>query len=223
MGIFSAIKTFFTGKTLYFAGCVTKHKLPEIQKNYLAILEQLNIKVVTLDKEFCCGLPALNKGYVEDFEKLRTENMKLFEDNNISKIITNCPACAYMFKENYDIPAAHIIEVIPELAARENKEEVSYHDSCYLARMCKITEQPRAILHSLGMQIKENDNSGKDTMCCGTGHIDVDTKLSKKVAETRMRDFNTKKVITCCPLCYKHLKDCAEEKEVKEFSEVVLE
>ncbi len=222
MGLFGAIKTFFAGKILYFPGCVTKYKLKEIKNNYLNILEELGYDVITLDDEFCCGLPALNKGYTEDFERLRHENIKLFQKHGVSKIITNCPACVHMFKTNYEIPVQHITEVIPEQEIDEDRGEVSYHDPCHLARKCDKTEQPRKLLTSLGFKVKENLNQGKETMCCGSGHVDSNNPLKSKIAEHRLKDFRTRRVITTCPMCYKHLKDSAEEKEVIELSEVIM-
>lgn len=222
MGLISAVKTFFAGKTLYFPGCVTKYKLKEIKENYLDILEELGYKVITLDNEFCCGLPALNNGYNEDFNRLRHENMKLFEKHGISNIITNCPACAYMFKENYNIPTKHITELIPEQDVTEDRGEISYHDPCHLARKCDITEQPRKLIKSLGFKIIDNINQGKETSCCGTGHIDSDKPLCKKIAEQRLKDFKTKRIITTCPLCYKHLKENNDEKEIIELSEIIM-
>jgi Fe-S oxidoreductase len=222
MALLKSLKTYILGRTLYFPGCVTKYKLPKIQENYLAILKELGIEVVTLDSVFCCGLPALNKGYVEDFERLRYENMQLFKKNNISRIITNCPACTYMFKEYYEMPVQHVTEVIPEQEVKEDRGEVSYHDPCHLARKCNITEAPRKIIQSIGFKLKENANSRKETMCCGTGHIDTDKPCARAIAEMRMKDFSTQKIITTCPLCYKQLKASAEEKEVFELSEVIM-
>ncbi|MFA5141417.1 MAG: (Fe-S)-binding protein [Candidatus Woesearchaeota archaeon] len=222
MSLFKDIKDYIFGKTLYFPGCVTKYQLEKIKNNYQAILKELGIEFVTLEKEFCCGLPALNKGYVEDFERLRYENIQLFKKNNISKIITNCPACASMFKEHYNIDAKHVTEVIPKQDIKEDRGQVSYHDPCHLARNCNIINQPRELLESIGFKVVKNNNSGKNTLCCGTGHIDVDKPQAKNIAEMRMKDFSTQKVITTCPLCYKHMKNNAEEKEVCELSEVIM-
>ncbi|MBS3112607.1 (Fe-S)-binding protein [Candidatus Woesearchaeota archaeon] len=222
MGLISTVKTLFVGKTLFYPGCVTKYKLKEIKNNYLDILNELGYKVVTLEDELCCGLPALNMGYNEDFERLRHENIKLFEKHHIKNIITNCPACASMFKENYNIPTQHVTEVIPEQDITEDRGEVSYHDPCHLARKCNSTEQPRKLIKSLGFKIKDNLNQGKETSCCGTGHIDFDKPLCKQIAEKRLKDFSTRRIITTCPLCYKHLKDGVEENEIIELSEVIM-
>lgn len=222
MSIFNGIKTFLAGKTLYFPGCVTKYKLKDIKENYLSILNELGIKVVTLDDEFCCGLPALNKGFNGDFERLRHQNIELFRKHGINKIITNCPACAYMFKEHYNISTQHITEIIPEQDIEEDRGEISYHDPCYLSRKQGIEELPRKLIQSLGFKIKPNHNERKETSCCGTGHIDNETSLSKKIAEKRLKDFKTRRVCTTCPLCYKHFKENSEEKEIVELSEVIM-
>jgi Fe-S oxidoreductase len=205
----NALKTLILGKTLYFPGCVTKYKLNNIQKNYEAILKTLNIKYITLKNEFCCGLPALNQGYTQDFERLRHENIQLFKKHNIKKIITNCPACAHMFKQEYNIPTQHITELIPEQDPIEDRGEITLHQPCHQK------EPPIDLIKSLGFKPTKCLNQ-----CCGTGHIDKESKLSQKIAENLTKE--EKKILTTCPLCYKHMKDTNEETQILELSEVIM-
>src|SRR4029077_8828555 len=47
---------------------------------------------------------------------------------------------------------------------------VTLHDSCYLTRYNGIVEEPREVLGSIaGLEIREMDNRGRNTFCCGAG------------------------------------------------------
>jgi len=90
------------GNTLYYPGCLTKFVAKELKEKYEKILRKIGIDFIELSElEKCCGSPALKAGYLEDFKKLAEENLKIFKDHSVKKIITNCPACAMTFKIEY--------------------------------------------------------------------------------------------------------------------------
>ena len=69
----SFLKNLFGNKNiLYFPGCLTKTVLPDIQKNYEKILNDLGIDFIMLkDEEYCCGSPVLRAGLKKDFEEIK--------------------------------------------------------------------------------------------------------------------------------------------------------
>ena len=67
MGIFSLFKK---SNTLYFPGCVTYFKFPENFELYKKIFNKLGISFELIDKQVCCGLPALDAGYDQVARKL---------------------------------------------------------------------------------------------------------------------------------------------------------
>jgi len=231
MAIFKKIKNILLGKnTLYYPGCLTKFTLPQISKNYQTILTNLGIEFITLkDDEFCCGSPVLNAGYPEDFQNLRLKNNETFKKYNIGRIITNCPSCYYMFKKYYpNLEVIHMIEIvhskIKKLSQKFDNDTITYHDPCHLGRKSGLYEEPREILEKLGFDIIEFNETKDSSLCCGggAGLVNNFSEISNKIARLRLSQCKAKKLITPCPMCYRHLKNNSSDIEILEFSEVLV-
>jgi heterodisulfide reductase subunit D len=242
-------KKIFKGNTLYYPGCLSKFVAKELTENYRRILREAGIDFIELaDLEFCCGSPALKAGYSDDFKKLAEKNLQVFKDHSVGKIITHCPACFMIFKKEYpkvlgdkwDITALHVTEVLNEKLKIKNlklienwklkienssQRLVTYHDPCHLGRQMGVYEPPRAVIKSLGYEIKEMDLNKNQNFCCGGGGgVQSNEKdLADKIAKDRIamaKKTGAKILVTPCPLCYLHLKKNAEGEdiEVKELS-----
>lgn len=234
---------FKQGNILYYPGCMTKFVLKEETENYKKILDKLGIDFIMLpDSEFaCCGSPARNAGYEKDARKLARKNLETLKKFNISKIITNCPACFKTFSQDYkemlpdwDVEAEHITITIlnklkNKLSLIKNKQQgkITYHDPCHLGRHSGIYEEPREILKLLGYELVEMLNNKQDALCCGGGAgLKVNNpELANEIAKKRIKqaqDIRAEKIITTCPLCFSHMKENSGV-EVVEFSKVVAE
>lgn len=212
---------------IYHPGCLTRVFCKKIGENYKRILESIGLKFVVDDK-LCCGSPLLNAGYKKEFDRLVEKNLHKLMRNKIGKIITNCPACFKVFSEDYGFNTVHVTKVIWEniekLKLRNYKEEVMYHDPCYLSRFMRVYDEPRYILEALGFEIVEFGDNKERTMCCGAGGgLKANLKrTANRIAKLRLREVKTRKLITSCPLCYMHLKENAEGINVLELSEVLI-
>lgn len=215
---------------LYYPGCLSKFMIEDIGQNYKAILTKLGINFIVLpDTELCCGLPALNAGYPNDFQNLVESNVKIFDKHTISKIITSCPECYYVFSNEYPIKVEHVTEtILKNISKLElndfNEERVTYYDSCYLGRHSGIYDAPREILKMLNFNVVELKNNRVNSMCCGAGGgLKANApKLAGKIAKKLLSQVKTQKLITTCPMCYAHLKDNSEDIEIIELSQVLL-
>lgn len=228
------------GNILYYPGCLTKFAARDLKEKYEKILRKLGIDFIELSEiEKCCGSPALKAGYFEDFKKLAEENLKIFKEHSIKKIITNCPACFMILKEYYketlgdkwDIEVEHISQTIAKniknlkIKTEGEKKKVTFHDPCHLGRQMGVYEEPREIIKALGYEISEMELAKAESFCCGAGGgvRTNESELANKIAKDRIeqaKKTGTKTLITCCPLCYLHLKENAEDIEVKELSEL---
>ena len=220
------IKNLTQKNILYYPGCLTK--ILGLDKNYKKILEKLGIQFVTLTEiEFCCGSPALNSGYKEDFQKISENNQEIFKKHRISKIITSCPSCLKIFSQDYNLQTEHItktiLQNIEKLDSKFN-EKITYHDPCYLGRYSNIYQEPREILKHIGFEIIEMENTKQNSLCCGAGSgLQPNLpSIADKIAQIRLNQVKTSKLITTCPLCYQHFKNNTSDIRILELSEVLI-
>lgn len=218
---------------LYYPGCSSKYAMKEISDNYQQVLHKLKINFITLKEiELCCGSPALNAGYVDDFKELVRKNIEIFKKFGIGKIITNCPACFKMFSKYYSDSGIIVEHITQTIFKNINKldikfnEKIAYHDPCHLGRHSNIYQEPREILKALGFSIVEFDKNRENSFCCGGGaglksnHPEIANNISK----LRLMQSKVRKIVTTCPLCYAHLKENADGYyDVFEFSEFLKE
>jgi Fe-S oxidoreductase len=216
------------GNTLYYAGCLTKFAAPELEENYKKILVKLGIDFITTPEFNCCGSPVLNAGYEKDFKQLVNKNREIFNKYSIKRIITNCPACYNILKEEYSINVEHISQTLFRKLRKIKpiyKGEITYHDPCHLGRYADIYNEPRKVLEKLGFRVVEMEDTKEKALCCGGG-AGLKTnypELANKIAKKRIGQCKTKKLVTVCPLCYKHLKENAKGTDVFELSELLTD
>jgi len=234
MGIFNFFKK---GNTLYYPGCLSKHVLIAEAENYKKILTKIGIDYIVLPQELCCGSPVLNAGYEKDARKLARKNMDLFKEHNITKIITNCPACFKTFSQDYremlpdwKIEVEYIAITILNYLKKKHiqnpgNEKITYHDPCHLGRHSGIYNEPREILERLGFEVIEMANNRENSLCCGggAGLRTNNPELANKIAKERIRqakEIGIKKIVTTCPLCFAHMKENSDIL-IEEFSYIV--
>ena len=226
--------------TLYYPGCMTKFVLRDLGKRYEELLRKAGTDFIKLkDLEVCCGSPALNGGYAEDFKILAENNLKVFREHGVKRIITSCPACLRVFTQEYpkilkdwDIDVEHatqaLLRAVKEGRLKPGKKAltVTYHDPCHLGRYCKIYQEPRELLKSMGITVKEMELSKEQAFCCGGGGgVKANfPELANSIAGERMeqaKKTGARTLVTCCPMCCSHLKDNAKGMDVKEISELL--
>ena len=225
--IFSALKR---ENILYYPGCMTKYNLKPIMIKYKALLSDMGIDFKMIEGLSCCGSPLLNAGYPADFEEIKHKNLLLLSKSGISKIITNCPHCYSIFKDQYLFPVEHITQTLEahkhKLVPVKSGEEVSYHDACLLARKNNIIREPRALIKQAGFKIKEPLKNKEKTFCCGAGSglKQNNPELANQIAKKRLSFFETKTVVVSCPYCYAHFREnVADKKKIVEISEMLVE
>jgi Fe-S oxidoreductase len=95
---------------------------------------------------------------------------------------------------------------------------VTYHDPCYLTRYNGVETPPRDVLASVpGLELREMDNHGRQTFCCGAGggRMWMEEQRGTRINRERTRQAlatEAEVVAVACPFCMVMLRDgLAEE------------
>jgi len=212
-------------ETLYFVGCTTAYRHPEIANAIVTLLKTMNEDyTVMTDSEQCCGSPLIRLGLEDSAKKLLTHNAEVINNLGCGAIVTGCPGCHRTLKEDYprlgfklDANVMHLTEYLdsidkslPDVAFAK---KVTYHDSCHLGRHSNVYDQPRNILqHVKELKLVEMDWNKKNSNCCGSGgglrssfpNI-AESVGSRRLEEARATgaDF----IATACPFCKDQLTE----------------
>lgn len=159
------------GETLLLFGSAVLYKTPSIGIGALKVLKKADVNVVTLKDEVNSGLELFCLGYASEAREKMGLLLKQLGNSQCKEIITLSPEDYYCLTQEiielgYDlggIKVYHITEYIVKLLelgkikfAKSLKARLTYHDSNYLARYCRLIEAPRILCQSIpGVQYRE--------------------------------------------------------------------
>lgn len=234
----SHIKLSPNAKLAYFIGCTTSYREKEVAIATSEILNSLDIEFRILDDERCCGSPVYMTGQTDKAKTIAEENIKIFKEAGIEKIITSCAGCYRTLKDTYPnkFGLDHGIEIfhLPEflLDKMENGElkfnkhlnmKITYHDPCHIGRHMGIYEPPREVLKNIpGIELIEMDRNRQNAWCCGSGGgvRSAFKKMSAFAANERIMEAKETKaeaIVSCCPFCLNQFKSNIKNNEIKAF------
>ena len=211
------------GRTGYFAGCMTLLS-PRILRSMETIFASAGDDVWWADRDggVCCGRPLKLAGETSAARKMMVFNEELFVKSGITTIVTSCPICLRVFKEDYNLQGIEVLhhsEYIARLMAggrlrsTPSGEGYTYHDACELGRGCGIYDAPRAVISSLG-ELREPQQTRSDAPCCGGSLANVALDDEKRALITRalaneLSATGATTIVTSCPLCRKTIAAAA--------------
>ncbi|MFI3264342.1 MAG: (Fe-S)-binding protein [Rikenellaceae bacterium] len=222
------------GRVGYFAGCMTQ-LTPTILRSMAAIFEAVGEDVWWADRNggVCCGRPLKLSGELTAAKKLMDFNEELFIKHGITTLVTSCPICLKVFKEEYNLEGIEVLHhseyferLISEKRLNLPKSELkyTYHDPCELGRGSGIYDQPRQVIFNVGDIIELNENREMG-YCCGSSlanlqisdqqQLMISSALSERITETK-----ADAVVSACPLCKKAIARSSKI-PVYDISEVV--
>ena len=164
------------GRVAIFAGCSVNYFSPNIGRALSHILLSRGYEVVVFSGELCCGAPLRSMGLEKETTDLAQKNIELFNRVRAEAILSLCPTCTMVIKEQYPLLTGDTIrnimdvnEFFTEKKIVKNLEitqqTVTYHDPCHLSYGLGVTEQPRQILRSIkGIELAERKHPDE---CCG--------------------------------------------------------
>lgn len=232
--------------TLLWVGCTGAlvDRNVEVTLSLTRVLKAAGVDFAVLgEAETCCGDPARRAGYEFQFQLMAEQNIEMFKSHHIQEIITSCPHCFNIIKNEYpkyggEFRVLHYTQLLWELIkqgrlslSNEVKTVLTYHDPCYLGRYNGIYSEPRKILQMIPQaRIKEMRRSRERSFCCGGGggHMWIEeqpgtTKISQKRVE-EVVNTEVDMVVTSCPYCLQMFEESVENKDslkVKDLIEIV--
>jgi glycolate oxidase iron-sulfur subunit len=217
------------GRVAIFAGCSVNYFYPDLGNALSRILFSKGYEVVVFKGEACCGAPLRSAGLVKEASKLAQQNIEHFSKVRAEAIISICPTCTMVIKEQYPVLTGNTIPRIMDVneffikynissGLETEPQSVTYHDPCHLSHGLGIRKEPRQILQGIkGIELKEMHHSDE---CCGfAGLFSLNFKdISKTIGNNKMENIkNTSAgtVVTSCPGCIMQLEAFRRETDVK--------
>ena len=98
------------GKVGYFAGCMTL-LTPRTMSAMEKVFQAAGEEVWWADREggVCCGRPLKLAGETDSARKMMRYNTELFRKHGITTLVTSCPICLKVFREDYALEGVEVL------------------------------------------------------------------------------------------------------------------
>jgi Fe-S oxidoreductase len=204
-------------------GCMGAYD-PQGKEIVLALARVLRHAGVTfgvLRKEKCTGDPARRLGNDLAFTQVAETNIETIKSANVKKMVSICPHCVRTISkdwreagETFDIEhhselLARISDRLP--AASGTKEQVVFHDPCYLGRYRGKYDEPREVVAHTA-DVVEPHRTRERSFCCGAGggQMFLGEEKGKRVNVARVEELvatGASTIGTACPFCQTMFRD----------------
>lgn len=221
---------------LFWVGCAGSFddRYKTVTIAFAKILNEVGVKFAVLGpEEACTGEPAKRAGNEFLYQMMAISNIQVLNGYNIKKIVTACPHCFNIMKNDYpdlggNYEVIHHTTFLQQLI-NEGKlkveggdfkgKKITFHDSCYLGRANGIFEAPRDLIRNLDADLVEMKRCKTKGLCCGAGGAQM-----FKEPEAGKKDVNIERVeealetgaevvASACPFCMTMLSDGVKNKE----------
>jgi len=234
-----------TPDVLFWVGCAGSfdQRAQKITKAFATILNKVGINYAILGaEEACTGDPARRAGNEFLFQMMAYQNIQTLNNYGIKKIVTTCPHCFNIFKNEYPelggtyevVHHTSFLQGLIDEGKIKLKDDgtfkgkrITYHDSCYLGRANDIYEAPRRVLEALDSELVEMKRCRKNGFCCGAGGA----QMFKEEEPGKIRinwdraneaiDTGSSIVAAACPFCNTMLTDGVKAADREENVQVL--
>ncbi len=204
---------------LFYVGCTLAYDpaLQRLGRNFVTLLNRLNVDFGVMENEVCCGDPALHMGDEALFKELMNQNMDRFREADVKTIVTFSPHCFNTFFSEYPslrekIQILHYTEFLlrrlkenEKLFAKTQPQRVTYHDPCYLGKRNQMYDPPRQLLKMVpAIELVEMKMNREEALCCGGGggRMYAEVEEEVKLSHLRVRqavESGADVLATACP------------------------
>jgi len=247
-----AFEAYSCQENLYYVGCVGSYdeRGRHIAKTVGDLLASAGLSFgILADREICDGNEVNKVGERGLFQFLAEQNISLFRELGIKKIITLSPHSYNAMKNDYvklggDFEVFHYTKVLQELVQEKKivpkkpmSKKVTFHDPCFLGRHNSEYEGPRSLVKGIpGVKLIEMERNRQNSFCCGGGggNFFTDVLGSGKSSPNRIRvreayETGADILAVACPNCKNMLEDGMRVEglegklEVKDVAELLKE
>jgi len=220
---------------LYYVGCAGSFddRNKKVATTFVRLMQKAGVNFVCMgNDERCCGETARRLGNEYLGQSMIQENIRVWNETGVKKIVTACPHCYNTIRNEYPQFGGHyevvhhtemILKFIVEgkigLTLPFNHEgPIVYHDPCYLSRHNNTYETPRKVLNVIpDLEIVEPNRNRNISFCCGGGggRMWMEEKIGRRINHMRceqLLDTGSKVFVTACPYCLIMLDDAIKEK-----------
>jgi Fe-S oxidoreductase len=236
---------------LFYVGCAGSFdsRSKQVTMAMAQILNSAGVSWGILGKdEKCCGDSLRRLGNEYLFDQKAMENVALFKEKRVQKVITQCPHCFTTLKNDYrqyglELEVTPHAELIESLIAQgrlkldpqlEKSGKVVFHDSCYLGRHNGVYEAPRTVIaKATGKAPAEMERSRENSFCCGAGggRMWMEEHTGERINLNRVTEAlasSPDTICVTCPFCMTMMEDGLKERDggktrVRDIAEVVVE
>ncbi|MBC8047252.1 MAG: (Fe-S)-binding protein [Fimbriimonadaceae bacterium] len=234
----TAAELFANGESpeiLFWVGCAGSFddRAKKITGAFVKILNSLEIKFAVLGtEESCTGDPARRAGNEFLFQMLAQNNIAVLKGYGIKKIVTTCPHCFNIIKNEYpalggSYEVIHHTSFLQQLidegklkveGGNFKGKRITYHDSCYLGRANDIYEAPRKVLETLDAELAEMKSCKSRGLCCGAGGAQMFKEAEPGFMEVNVKrteealEVNPNIIASACPFCMTMMTDGVKAK-----------
>jgi Fe-S oxidoreductase len=222
-------------EVVYFAGCMS-HLTPTIIRAMKGIMNQAGISYIHLDenRSVCCGRPLMIAGKDSQAHDLIEYNKKLIRLTRAKLLVTSCPICYRVFREEYNLPiriqhhTQFILDLVKtgKIPLQGYFKKVAYHDPCDLGRGSRVYEAPRELISKIADLVPVTQE-GNNAMCCGGSLGIFEASQQQRNTMTSgaldmLLQGRPDAIVTACPLCKKTFEKQSPV-DVKDIAELVYE
>jgi Fe-S oxidoreductase len=233
------VKPFEKGATeyLFYVGCAGSFdsRNKHVSVAMAQLLDKAGVSWGTLGKdEKCCGDSVRRLGNEYVFDKMARENVALFMERGVTKIITQCPHCFTTLKNDYrqyglELEVIHHSQLLQKLVQdgrlASDKTTLAmgktvFHDSCYLGRHNDVYDAPRSIIEvATGQAPAEAERNRNNAFCCGAGggRMWMEEHTGERINLTRVNEVLEQKpdtICVACPYCMTMFEDGLKDVKV---------
>jgi Fe-S oxidoreductase len=239
----TSVETYKDQEYLFYIGCVGSYdeRGKKIARAVGNLLVKAGVSIGILgDRETCDGNEVRTIGEAGLFQFLAEQNITLFRELGIKKIITLDPHSFNTFKKDYpslsgEFDVWHYTQILApyiqsgKIPLKEFHETITYQDPCYLGRHNGEYIAPRNILKAIpGVEFVEMDRNRENSFCCGGGGGNFFTDIlgggEDSPGRIRVRealDTGAGIMAVACPQCAKMLDDAVKIEQLDDRLKVM--